>query len=217
MADWDIDSQQLRSNLVAALESARRGANSLETPSLQLARNWHLQMFEGLTPPEGADVSWYGNFRGDANQEFIGVRVGLVEGVPPESVLTELKHFIDRFTDLIAGFDETLSGDGSAGNELPKVRDGYQLRAVIGLMAYAHGEWIRIHPFANGNGRTARLWANWVAMRYGLPPFVTLRPRPDGSYEQASRLAMGGDWKAMRPVFESMVDELADDILSAEE
>lgn len=26
--------------------------------------------------------------------------------------------------------------------------------AIVRLCACAHGEWIRIHPFANGNGRT---------------------------------------------------------------
>lgn len=51
---------------------------------------------------------------------------------------------------------------------------------------------MRIHPFANGNGRTARLWANAIAMRYGLPPFVRLRPRPDFGYEAASGEAMRG-------------------------
>ncbi|MCF8475569.1 MAG: Fic family protein [Pseudolabrys sp.] len=42
-----------------------------------------------------------------------------------------------------------------------------QLAAVIDLCAWIHSEWVRIHPFANGNGRSARLWANYIAMRYG--------------------------------------------------
>ena len=33
--------------------------------------------------------------------------------------------------------------------------DPAQLRSVLTLCAYTHGEWVRIHPFANGNGRTA--------------------------------------------------------------
>ncbi|MFP5232432.1 MAG: Fic family protein [Acidobacteriota bacterium] len=56
-----------------------------------------------------------------------------------------------------------------------------------------HAEWIRIHPFANGNGRTARLWANLVAMRYGLPPSIRLRPRPNLGYREAPARAMHGD------------------------
>lgn len=67
-----------------------------------------------------------------------------------------------------------------------------ELFAVVELSAGAHGEWIRIHHYANGNGRTARLWANWVAVRYGLPSFVRIKPRPGGLlYAQAAQSSMG--------------------------
>lgn len=70
--------------------------------------------------------------------------------------------------------------------------DSHQLLAVVELAAVVHGEWDRIQPFANGNGRVARTWANWVALRYGLPPFVRIRPRPDGLlYGQAAQESMG--------------------------
>ena len=42
--------------------------------------------------------------------------------------------------------------------------------------------------------RTARNWANFVFMRYGLPPAVRGRPRPGGGYEAASASAMAGEW-----------------------
>jgi hypothetical protein len=61
---------------------------------------------------------------------------------------------------------------------------------VVGLAAWAHGEWVRIHPFANGNGRTARLWANYVFCRYGLLPIVVVRPRPDGPCGLAAQESM---------------------------
>jgi hypothetical protein len=44
-----------------------------------------------------------------------------------------------------------------------------ELRSTLLLAANLHGEWVRIHPFANGNGRIARLWVMWVAARYSLP------------------------------------------------
>jgi hypothetical protein len=78
----------------------------------------------------------------------------------------------------------------------------------LNLCAGLHGEWIRIHPFANGNGRTARLWANWAALRYGLPPFVRLRPRPEGiGYALASYAAMGRDHSVMVGVLLQMLDQ----------
>ncbi|HEX3869401.1 MAG TPA: Fic family protein [Pirellulales bacterium] len=70
-----------------------------------------------------------------------------------------------------------------------------QLAAILEVCAWAHAEWIRIHPFANGNGRTARFWINSIAMRYNLPPFLRLRPRPDLGYAAAGAAAMLGNWQ----------------------
>jgi hypothetical protein len=79
-----------------------------------------------------------------------------------------------------------------------KPADSGQLEAVVTLCAVLHGEWVLLHPYANGNGRTARVWANWVAVRYGLPPFVRIEPRPDGLlYAPAAESSMGSppDWQ----------------------
>ena len=45
--------------------------------------------------------------------------------------------------------------------------------AFVDSEARLGADWIRIHPFANGNGRTARMWANAIFMRYG-PDRVTI-------------------------------------------
>ncbi len=80
-----------------------------------------------------------------------------------------------------------------------------QLHGVLTLCAVLHGEWIRIHPFANGNGRTARLWANWAALRYELPPFVTIKPRPGQPHAAAAMASMRGDHQMMTAVFDQML------------
>jgi len=38
--------------------------------------------------------------------------------------------------------------------------------------ALLHGEFVKIHPFIDGNGRTARLLLNFVLVSYGYPPIV---------------------------------------------
>jgi cell filamentation protein len=38
---------------------------------------------------------------------------------------------------------------------------------VAELLAYAHHRLVAIHPFTNGNGRTARLFTNLLAYSYG--------------------------------------------------
>lgn len=43
-----------------------------------------------------------------------------------------------------------------------------------------------------------------IAMRYGLPPFVGLRPRPDDGYGYAAEKAMEGRWQPTAKVFREM-------------
>jgi Fic family protein len=42
------------------------------------------------------------------------------------------------------------------------------------LAAYAHYKFVCIHPFVDGNGRTARLIMNLILMQNGHPPAVIL-------------------------------------------
>lgn len=43
---------------------------------------------------------------------------------------------------------------------------------VIEIVCEAHIEFERIHPFADGNGRTGRLLMNHLLMKNEIPPFV---------------------------------------------
>jgi hypothetical protein len=125
------------------------------------------------------------------------VAIGGVAGVAPADVAGALSRFQAKLRAVVAALDAKYH----AGRALDV--DG--LAAVIDLAAWTHGEWIRIHPFANGNGRTARLWANSILMRYGIPPAVRLRPRPDRGYESASASAMAGDWQPTAVMFRTML------------
>lgn len=49
-----------------------------------------------------------------------------------------------------------------------------ELHPVV-LAAQAHHRLVAIHPFIDGNGRTARLMMNLILFRYGYPPTVILR------------------------------------------
>jgi hypothetical protein len=43
-------------------------------------------------------------------------------------------------------------------------------------------------------------------MRYGLPPFIRLRPRPNSGYRAAGAKAMQGDWNPTVLVFRRLLD-----------
>jgi hypothetical protein len=150
-----------------------------------------------------ADRRNVGAFRGERGLERTGVRIGPHRGTPAARVAEELKGFEEVLHVVVARLDEDIP--------IAKELDADEGAAVIDLCAWAHAEWVRIHPFANGNGRTARLWANFVALRYGLPPFVHLRPRPDEGYEEAGAKAMEGDWKPTAIVFRRLLKRFSEE------
>jgi len=194
VADWDADSPRLRQNLAEVLRRLRDSALRRDVPTIEDARGWQRGTMAGLDVP---DDKYVGRFRGEPGLEATRVWVGVHEGVPPGKVAEELAAFERRLQIAVVALDERYP----RGQELDT--DG--LAAVIDLCAWAHAEWARIHPFSNGNGRTARLWANALFMRYGLPPVVRLRPRPDGGYGRASGAAMDGDWRPTAAAFRRML------------
>lgn len=142
---------------------------------------------------------YVGRFRGERYLERCEVRIGNTYGVRSDRVAAALKSFEGKLQNAAEGLDRLIE----PGQDL----NVDQLAAVIELCAWVHSEWIRIHPFPNGNGRTARLLSNCIAMRYGLPPFVRLRPRPDEGYGEAAAAAMEGRWQPTIPIFRQMLRE----------
>ena len=200
MADWDEDSAQLRSNLTQVLRDVRDSAVRRDLPTVEAARNWQTNTMARLGVP---DTKYVGRFRGELGLENARVWIDAKEGVAPAQVASELVGFEHRLQHVVAVLDERYP----AGIDL----DADGLAAVIDLSAWAHAEWVRIHPFGNGNGRTARIWANSLFMRYGLPPVVRLRPRPNGGYGSAGAEAMGGNWQPTAMVFRKLLlDALAE-------
>jgi hypothetical protein len=141
-------------------------------------------VYSGCSVPS---PSYIGNFRGDASHSELvdyDVIVGDRPGVPAEDVDAAVAAFFESAADALAKLDRHFP-PGAVPTTAEDVKEIVIVAAVI------HGEWVRIHPFANGNGRTARLLANYVALRYGLPAFVRLKPRPDGvQHAHASKTSM---------------------------
>jgi Fic family protein len=197
MADWDADGPTLQQNLVRTLRRIRDSAARRETVRVRDAAAWHREIMDGLEVPR---PEYVGKFRGEAGLEAVQVMVGHYEGVPPDQVGEAVAIFERKLHQVLARLDSLIPAGAALNTDT--------LAAVLDVCAWAHAEWVRIHPFVNGNGRTARLWANYVAMRYGLPPFVRLRPRPDAdAYARAGIEAMNGNWNPTAEVFRMMLRE----------
>jgi len=79
----------------------------------------------------------------------------------------------------------------------------------------AHRRLVDIHPFNDGNGRTARLLMNLVLIRGGYPP-VPVRPEDRPRYIAALNLAQdGGGDDAFRTLLYERLDAAMDEVLQA--
>jgi len=66
----------------------------------------------------------------------------------------------------------------------------------------SHGEFLNIHPFVDGNGRTARLLMNLILVKNGFPPAV-IQNKYRKDYISAMRSVNQGEYKKMRNVITS--------------
>jgi fido (protein-threonine AMPylation protein) len=187
-------------NIASLLPQFQAEAATRPLPTIALAQDWHRAIYAGVQLPE----PYYAGEVRDSDPSFpelygYEVAVGGVRGTPSKDVPAELARFEQRIQTACGVLDAAVPL-----GQLPP--DDQVLQSVLTACAIVHGEWIRIHPFANGNGRTARLWATWVGMRYGLPPFIEIKPRPAGTaYAAAASASMRGDHRLCLVLFDQML------------
>lgn len=204
MPGWDEDSPQLESNLADAQRLATEHALARRRLTLSNIKAWHRATMKGLEVEEAAELGvapedLVGEFRGPPKLAGIGAKIGAYRGAASKDVAEQTQRFVEVAQALLTALDKRFPDD-----ELDTLDiDG--LRAVAEAAAWAHCEWVHIHPFANGNGRTSRLIGNTILVRYGLPPVFRLRPRPGGDYAHAAAAAMRGDHL---PMTAYVIDEL---------
>lgn len=203
---WDEDDPRdlprIVENIKALWPQVEADATSRPIASLSLALDWHRAIYAGVAVPH---PDYVGNVR-DSDPAFpclVDYEVGV--GTARGAWARDVPAALDAFVRAAVAATSTLDGVIPVGSvpTAPAV-----VSAVVRLCALAHGEWIRIHPLANGNGRTARIWANWLAVRYGLPPFVRIKPRPDDVlFSGAAHLSMRADHRATEAMFAAMLQE----------
>ena len=191
--DDPADLPTIATNTGALIDRLRAASPVRRTPVASDVCAWHAVIYAGCQVPVPAYV---GRFRGDPDvPELVGYEVGvgptLPDGYPDRVGLwtAELPAALPSFFAGVAAALAQLDPVLTPGQRPTSVAE---LEAVVELTALVHGEWLRLHPFANGNGRTARVWAAFIALRYSLPIFVSVKPRPaDLAYQRAGRASMG--------------------------
>lgn len=167
-----------------------------------MAIGWHRAIFTAVPLP----VPYYAGGVRDTDPtepELIGY--GCTVGHVRAAHSSEVPQRLARFEEALVRSVSSLDGVVAPGEPPAETR---QLRGIIDLCAITHGEWIRIHPFANGNGRVARLWVRFILLRYRLPSILPVHPRPDRArYAGCARLAMLGQDGPTAAFFRSLLLE----------
>lgn len=198
--DAALDRSRIRRNVRGVLGEVVRHAKAREVPTVAMVQAWHRGIYDGCPLP----VAYYAGEIRDSDARFpelfgYEVMVGGQLAVLSSAVPGELAVFETRVQTVVPQLDAAIPA-GKSALTVP------ELRSVVELAANVHGEWVRIHPFANGNGRAGRLWANWALVRYGLPTVVRTKPRPAGdAYALAARESMLGDHTVMVAVINRLV------------
>lgn len=141
--------------------------------TLPVVEGFHRTIFENVFP------EFAGRLRGEAPRYIPqDVRFGPHYGLRHPEVPTACASLFTRVEELTKQLD-TLTKT--------KRRDQFTPE-LLKVAAYTHGEVIRIHPFRNGNGRTARECINYFARRYGLQSLDYERPDSTTGYLEATNI-----------------------------
>eukprot|EP00913_Durusdinium_trenchii_P019516 g18346.t1 len=161
--DWDEDIpperiDEFATELRAVIHVVQEVACK-ELLSVAEIRRWHRSLFKQFVPLE----YYAGEFRQQHATRIclaVDVSVGGVAGYRYHDVSAAMNSAIEDCRKQIARIDVQWS-------RLDRRR---QALAVATATAGVIGQFIRIHPFINGNGRLSRLIWRWALLRFGVPP-----------------------------------------------
>ncbi|WP_127497120.1 Fic family protein [Actinoplanes solisilvae] len=159
-------------NNVALLDAKISGAKGAREPfSLELVRSWHAEIHRDCR--HVPSPAYVGNFRGSEHPHLATCNVvfGPFLGTPPDRVGEALRGFSLSLTQRLARLDASMPTSADA---TPS-----RLNPALECTAQHYALWLRIHPFVDGNGRTARVLANWILTRYWQPLIFPGRPPVD--------------------------------------
>ena len=78
------------------------------------------------------------------------------------------------------------------------------------MAALLHAEFVKIHPFIDGNGRTARLLMNFEVMKNGYPPIIIKNEERHKYYDALDVGALTGDYTDFVKMVTKQAEEMID-------
>lgn len=191
------DDDKIIASNVAQLDgqlAQRRGHREVFTRQLPL--DWHIQIHTGCqhVPSD----QYVGHYRGEPLSYLKDCPVGVANaggaiaflGSPPHRVGSDLADLEVTLAADLAALDAKIPDPASA---KPRIE------LVLEVMARHYATWIRVHPLVDGNGRTARVLANWLAVRYWQPLVIPGRPptNRDGLIQATAPAVLNGNHRPL--------------------
>lgn len=96
--------------------------------------------------------------------------------------------------------------------DMPRQRE--KLNAIE-WAAWTHAEFVRIHPFPDGNGRTARMLMNLQLLTEGFQPISIAKEERLAYYEALEAYAVGGDLAPFTEMVAALEEARLDEYLAA--
>ena len=84
----------------------------------------------------------------------------------------------------------------------------------IELAAWTHAEFVRIHPFVDGNGRTARMIMNYQLMASGFLPVSIAKENRLEYFETLEAYAVNGDLNLFAEMIAGLEEQRLDEYLA---
>ena len=135
--------------------------------SLRDTRPRHLELFANLTPPSQPYLA--GNYRGSKGRCLRYLEVKVDEdnrvGSPPARVAADIANFNSAL--LNAGLKALGEAFAIGDDKLPPAE---KLNYVVKFSCRLLVQFLRIHPYANGNGHIGRLIVWFILSKFGYWP-----------------------------------------------
>lgn len=182
----------IAANVGILLAELVRTRGSRQPFSLETPREWHTRIHAGCAHIPVA--AYVGNYRGTPLPYIEHYEVwfggGAYRGTPPAQVQAALAAMSGSLQTNLDELDAVMTSKSDVTREFAN--------RIIAAAARHYIEWIRIHPFADGNGRTARLLINNLFLRYWQPIVLPGRPPPERAVlMSATATALAGDFRPL--------------------
>ena len=84
---------------------------------------------------------------------------------------------------------------------------------VVELAAWTHAEFVKIHPYVDGNGRTARMMMNYQLMANGFLPISIAKENRLEYFEALEAYAVNGELRPFAEMIALLEEQRLDEYL----